>query len=232
MFRKPITQNDYKEENIFWITMSDLLLGLMIIFLTLFIMSMVGFTQSRVQEQSAQSELADELAGKFAENNIPVQIDKLSGMIKISDLELFEVGSYQLSPKGKIYLEKFIPIYIDTIFSNKKINDRVVNIVIEGHTDSQMFKGLNSKDEQFIKNLELSSMRANSVATYVFKTKYNKKYSPDLHRVLIVEGKSYTDPVLTSGKEDFNKSRRVELKINLKKNNFIDNFFAKKQLVK
>src|SRR5574344_958085 len=111
-------------------------------------------------------------------------------MVKISDLELFETGSYELSAKGKVYLDKFIPVYIDTIFSNKNINDRVVNIIIEGHTDSQMFKGLNSKDEQFMKNLDLSLLRASSIANYIFKTKYNKKYNSALHRTLIVEGKS------------------------------------------
>lgn len=231
MYRKPIINIEQREENIFWITMSDLLLGLVIIFLTLFIMAMVGYTQSRVQEQSAQSELAEELAGKFNEQNIPVQIDKLSGIIKISDLELFKVGSYELSPNGKAYLQKVIPIYINTIFSNKKLNNRVVNIIVEGHTDSQMFKGLKSKDEQFIKNLELSTLRANSVATYVFKTDYNKKHSPTLHKVLVVEGKSYTNPILTNGNEDFDKSRRVELKIHLKKADFIDKFLIKETLL-
>ena len=32
------------EENIFWVTMSDLLLGLAIVFITLFVIAMTGFT--------------------------------------------------------------------------------------------------------------------------------------------------------------------------------------------
>ena len=179
-------------------------------------MSMVGFSQAKVAEQSAQTEMAEKLAKKLVNNKIDVNIDKMSGQVEISDLELFDIGSAKLSAKGKAYLDKFFPIYIDTIFSNPELSDKVENLIIEGHTDSQMFKGLNSADEQYTKNLELSSMRATEVANYVFKTNYNKKYSKKLHKVLIVEGKSNTEPILTNGKEDFNKSRRVELEIRMK----------------
>lgn len=216
MFRKSLKKADYVEENIFWITMSDLLLGLMIIFLILFIMTMVGFSQAKFAEKSAQAEMASVLADKFEKNNINVNINKMSGQIEISDLELFDLGSYKLSNKGKAYLDKFFPIYIDTIFSNPEVSDKVENIVIEGHTDSQMFKGLKSEDEQYAKNLELSSMRATEVANYVFKTNYNKKYSKYLRKALVTEGKSNIEPVLTNNKEDFDKSRRVELEVRMK----------------
>lgn len=229
MFKKVINKSDYKEENIFWITMSDLLLGLMIIFLTLFIMSIVGFSQSKFAEKSAQISLAETMADKFSKNNVKVNVDKISGLVKISDLELFDTGSYKLSSNGKKYLDKFFPIYIDTIFSNPEMSDKVENIVIEGHTDSQMFKGLKSQDEQYIKNLELSTLRANAIASYVFKTNYDKKYSERLRKVLIVEGKSNTSPVIVNGKEDLNKSRRVELKIRMKSNtDKFEEFFFKK----
>jgi len=218
MFKKSINKSDYKEENIFWITMSDLLLGLMIIFLTLFIMSMIGFTQSKFAEKSAQRELAESLSDKFLQNNIKVNVDKLSGLVEISDLELFDTGSYNLSIRGKKYLDKFFPIYINTIFSNPEISDKVENIVIQGHTDSQMFKGLQTQDAQYAKNLELSSLRAITVANYVFQTNYDKKYRDKLYKVVIVEGKSNTDPVLKNGKEDLDKSRRVELDIRMKTN--------------
>ena len=181
-------------------------------------MSMVGFSQSKFAEKAVQIELAETLADKFLQNNIKVNVDKISGLVKISELELFDTGSYTLSQKGKDYLDKFFPIYIDTIFSNPDISDKVEHIVIEGHTDSQMFKGLKSQDEQYTKNLELSALRATSIANYVFKTNYNKKYRDKIHKVLIVEGKSNTSPIMSDGKEDLDKSRRVELDIRMKTN--------------
>ena len=35
--------------------------------------------------------------------------------------------------------------------------------------------------------------------------------------MLIVEGRSYSDPILVNGKEDYNKSRRVEMRLKVKK---------------
>ena len=122
--------------------------------------------------------------------------------------------------KIQAYLDKFIPIYLDTIYSKEVLKDGIANIIIEGHTDSQSFAGLKTKDQQFAKNMELSLLRANSVAQYALRTNYDKKNSEALRKMLVVEGKSFSDPVLVDGKEDFDKSRRVELKIRVKANNF------------
>ena len=211
-------KNKYVEnnDNIFWTTMSDLMLGLSIIFMTLFTLAMTGFTQDSVKLKQEQIEISKNLAENLANENINAQVDNMTGDLKISDLELFEVNSWTLSNKGKKYLDKLIPVYVNTIFSNDKFINDVDKIVIQGHTDSQSFKGI-SKDEQFTKNMELSLKRANSVAEYVFKTNYNKSYNDKLRKMLIVEGYSFNAPILDNGgNEDFSKSRRVELKLKVK----------------
>ncbi len=205
-------------DNIFWTTMADLMLGLAIIFMTLFILAMTGFTQDTVQQKQEQIKASQELTEKLEQEDIQAEVDEMTGDIKISDLELFEVNSWNLSPKGKQYLDKLIPIYVNTIFSKPELVEGINNIIIQGHTDSQSFSGLKTKDEQFAKNMELSLKRANSVAEYMFKTNYNKAYSEQLRSRLIVEGKSFSEPILKSdGTEDFDKSRRVELKLTVKR---------------
>lgn len=208
------------DNNVFWTTMSDLMLGLAIIFMTLFVLAMTGFTQETVELQQNQIKASEQMAEKLKEANIDAEVDKLTGNVKISELELFEVGSYTLSEKGKKYLDKFVPIYINTIFSNPSLYENVVNVVVQGHTDSQMFKGLNSPNAQFAKNMELSLLRANAVEKYMFQTAYDKKYDETLRKMVVVEGKSFSEPVLTAdGKEDLAKSRRVELKLRVKAKN-------------
>lgn len=204
------------DNNIFWTTMADLLLGLAIIFMTLFVLAMTGFTQQTLEQKKHQIEVSKELIENLKDANIDAQVDEMTGDIKISDLELFEVGSYNLSPKGKAYLDKLIPIYINTIFSKKELVGEIDNIVIQGHTDSQTYSGLKDVNLSYMKNMQLSLQRANSVADYMFKTGYDKKYSEKLREILTVEGKSNSDPILVNGKEDFNKSRRVELRLKVK----------------
>ena len=63
--------------------------------------------------------------------NIEASVDGVSGVVKISDLELFDVNSYELSDKGKQYLAKFSPAYLDSIFSNEYLNKNIEKIIIK-----------------------------------------------------------------------------------------------------
>ena len=49
-----------------------------------------------------------------------------------------------------------------------------------------------------------------------------KAYEKDLFKLLSVEGKGPSEPVLTDGKEDYAKSRRVELKLVFKDKSILD----------
>lgn len=208
--------SDDDSGNIFWVTMADLLLGLAIIFITLFVLAMTGFSQQNIQQQQVRMDVSEKISEGLKESDITADIDKMTGDLKISDVELFELNSYVLSDNGKKLLDKLAPIYINTIFADKELAGQIGNIVVQGHTDSQMFAGINSKDEQFIRNMDLSLKRANAVAEYMLTTNYNKKYSDKFRKILVVEGKSFNEPILINGKEDYDKSRRVELKLNVK----------------
>ena len=210
-------QNSGSEDNIFWVTMADLLLGLAIIFITLFVLAMTGFSQQTIQQQQVQMEVSQKIGEELQKADIDVDVDKMSGDLKISDVELFELNSYVLSSKGKKLLDKLAPIYINSIFADKELSNQIQHIIIQGHTDSQTFAGVNSKDEQFLKNMDLSLKRANAVAEYIFKTNYNKKYAEQFRKIVVVEGKSFNEPILNdNGTENYEKSRRVELKLKVK----------------
>ncbi len=116
---------------------------------------------------------------------------------------------------GKNFWTKLLR-FINSIFADKELAEQIQYIYIQGHTDSQMFAGINSKDEQFLRNMDLSLKRANAVAKYIFKTNYDKKYSEQFRKIIVVEGKSFNEPILVNGIEDFDKSRRVELKLKVK----------------
>lgn len=218
MAMMPKPKTDEHEENVFWTTMSDLMLGLAVVFMTLFVLAISGFSEQVLEQKQQQVQASNEIVEKLKEQDIEAEIDKMTGDIKISDLELFEVNSWVLSKKGQQYLDKLIPIYIDTIFSKPELLVGIDNIVVQGHTDSQSFSGLSTKDEQFAKNMELSLKRANSVAQYMFKTNFDKQYSEQLRNMMAVEGKSFANPILKEdGTEDYAKSRRVELKLKVKR---------------
>lgn len=208
-------KDDSSENNIFWVTMTDLMTALVLVFIVLFFYTYMTSYYEKIQGKMEQSRASEALEQALKEQNIEANIDT-SGVVKISDLELFDVNSYELSEKGKQYLSKFAPAYLNSIFSNEYLDKNIERIIIQGHTDSQTFQGKYSDDEQYMKNMELSLKRAYAVANYMTNTSYNKANGNRLRKMIIVEGASFSTPVLVNGKEDYAKSRRVELKVVMK----------------
>lgn len=207
---------EHSEGNIFWITMTDLMTGLVMVFIVMFFYTYMTSHMEIIKQNLAKENATNELKASLEAQNLDATVDAITGVVKISDLELFELGSYTLSEKGKAYLDKFAPTYFNSIFSNNFLNKNVEKIIIQGHTDSQTFKGKYNEDEQYMKNMELSLNRAFSVANYMSQTPYNKENGDKLRKMILVEGASFSQPIILNGKEDYQKSRRVELKIVMK----------------
>lgn len=210
-------KDENSQDNIFWVTMTDLMTALVLVFIVLFFYTYMTSSYDKIQGRVEQKKASQALEESLKEQNIKANIDEVTGVVKISNLELFDVNSYELSAKGKKYLDKFAPAYLNSIFSNNYLNKNVEKIIIQGHTDSQTFRGKYSDDEQYMKNMELSLKRAYTVANYMTNTPYNKANGNRLRKMIIVEGASFSTPILVNGKEDFDKSRRVELKVIMKK---------------
>lgn len=207
---------EHSEGNIFWITMTDLMTGLVMVFIVMFFYTYMTSHMEIIKQNLAKENATNELKASLEAQNLDATVDAITGVVKISDLELFELGSYTLSEKGKAYLDKFAPTYFNSIFSNNFLNKNIEKIIIQGHTDSQTFKGKYNEDEQYMKNMELSLNRAFSVANYMSQTPYNKENGDKLRKMILVEGASFSQPIILNGKEDYQKSRRVELKIVMK----------------
>ena len=214
--RITLKKEENSENNIFWVTMTDLMTALVLVFIILFFYAYLTSFADKIERTAQQQKAAEALQETLKEQNIDASINGVTGVVKISDLELFELNSYELSPKGKQYLAKFAPAYLNSLFSNEYMKENLDKIIIQGHTDSHTFAGAYTKDEQYMKNMELSLKRAYAVANYMINTPYNKENGDKLHKMIIVEGASYSNPILNKGKEDYAKSRRVELKVVLK----------------
>ncbi len=214
--RLKLKKEDNSQDNIFWVTMTDLMTALVLVFIVMFFYSYMSSYYEKIQGQLEQKKAADALEKTLEAQNIQASVDGTTGIVKISDLELFELNSYELSPRGKKYLDKFAPAYFNSLFTNEYLDKNIQKIIIQGHTDSQTFKGRFSADEQYMKNMELSLKRAYSVANYMTGTQYNKSNGERLRKMIIVEGASFSSPIIENGKEDYAKSRRVELKLVMK----------------
>ena len=90
--------------------------------------------------------------------------------------------------------------------------DEIEEIRIEGHTSSEWNKD-DDNLQAYFKNMSLSQARARSVLEYCMLLDSMENYRDFLIEKATANGLSYSHRIIEDGKENYNKSRRVEFKI-------------------
>ena len=115
---------------------------------------------------------------------------------------LFDKNETDLKPPFKNILDDFFPRYIE-VLNRPKYRDNIVEIRIEGHTDS---------DGGYFHNMKLSQDRTRTVLEYCFglMSPEQKAWAKSL---ITANGLSSSQPILRAGVEDKDQSRRVEFRV-------------------
>lgn len=224
-----------------WMSLSDLMTGLMIIFLFIAIayISRVQSNQSVLTDYvETRSQLHEKLVNEFQGDTLKWQmaIGKDLSMKFNNPTVLFTLGSYELTPGFKAILDDFLPRYFD-ILLNDSLRYRIKEVRIEGHTDDVPFPSVDP--DPYIANVILSQQRALSVLRYFRQMKAYKHYTPQQQRLLefwltsngLSYGKSLDEDgnfTLLSGKGiNRDLSRRVEFRIVTSGDEILENFVNK-----
>lgn len=211
-----------------WISFSDIMTGLMVIFMFIAISFMYEvqqkiegisnpFIEFKAAKDSIYSAINREFSDDFKEWNVELEKDLT---IKFSNLDvLFEKDSHELRHDFKTILKDFFPDYL-RILQDEDFTNKIDEIRIEGHSDNS---------GEYLYNLELSQQRAAEVLRYIrennyFKDPLDSQELPLLEYWITANGYSY-GRTLDSNKEftffstlpmDSSLSRRVEFKVILK----------------
>lgn len=208
-------------------SVSDLMTGLMIIFLfiTIAYMKKVESNISVLKEfVENKQNLHDKLVERFKseiEDSIIVIGGDLS--LRFQNAEtLFDDGSWELKPQFKQQLADILPKYLNIILTDS-MKTKIREIRIEGHTNDVAFPSIDP--DPYMANLILSQRRALSVMYFMRSLPEYQAYSPENKKLLeywfTANGLSYGHALdydnrnaLITGKEiDKEKSRRVEFRI-------------------
>ena len=122
-----------------WMSVSDLMTGLMVIFLFIAIsyISRVKKNQNVLSDYvETRQKLHDKLVNEFKGDTAVWQmsIGKDLSMKFNNPNVLFASSSYELTPQFKSILDQFLPKYLD-ILLNDSLKRNIQEIRIEGHTD-------------------------------------------------------------------------------------------------
>jgi len=200
-----------EEEITYWLSFSDLMSSLLIVFVLLFIYVVLDYNQALSSKEakikeltSVRSKIISKLVKELGDD---IAIDKSTGAIKLKSEILFDKDKSQLKTEGQQFLTKFTPKYLSVLLGDPEIKQSISTIIIEGHTDD---------DGSYIYNLELSQARALNVVKYISQDPINVKYQTDIEKYFSAIGRSKADLIEKDGKVIQSDSRRVEFKFRLK----------------
>lgn len=220
MFKKRVEE----EETNFWISISDLMAGILIIFILLFIFKMLDYQGEIEKQEVIQQELNETkdkiieltntrlkiialLKKEFEKEEIDILIDENTGAIKLREGILFDTSESIIKEEGKEFLKEFMPVYFRILLDNEEIREELAEIIIEGHTDDV---------STYMYNLKLSQLRSYNVVDLLFSDEFNYKNKDLLVKYLTANGKSYSNLIYKDNAVDRDSSRRVEIKFKLK----------------
>jgi flagellar motor protein MotB len=218
----------------FYVSMSDMLTGLLFIFIILLVYYAVQarqVTQELTGANAARKELLEDLQRRLAKRNITVEIDPVTGVLRLDDAILFSEASASLTERGVATVNALADVLIEVLpcYTDEAPTDapclstakpyRIDALFVEGHSDKRRF--MRGGEDT---NIELSANRAiNTFKALVnqqnglneLRTKIGTGIRQRPVAILSVSGYGGTRPVF--GREGFNEAdfaanRRIDLR--------------------
>ena len=141
-------EQSVEQENYF-VSMTDMMVGLVFIFIILLMYFAVQFKQTTEQLTSADEtrrHILEQVETYLKAKGVPVEIDRANGLLRLPDAILFDSAQSEPKPGGKVALGhladalmQVLPCYSDGVARPTACppsTHKVESIFIEGHTDS------------------------------------------------------------------------------------------------
>ena len=226
-----------KNEDEAWLSVSDLMAGLMMVFLFISIIYSRdaakrerNVTEVVYEWQQNEAQILAALIKEFEKDLVKwnAEIKKETLTIRFKSPEvLFEQGKSNIKENFKEILNDFMPRFL--LLLNTEFKDNIAEVRIEGHTSSD-WRGKEGK-EAFIKNMELSQARTRTVMNYTLRMPELNRISGWMTKTISANGLSSSKLIPMSEEGPFieNKeaSRRVDFAVRTKTKEALFNILEK-----
>jgi len=204
-----------------WLSISDMMAGLMMVFLFIAIAFMLQVNREKETLVNARVQLNTALRNEFRDNlkdwGAEILDDNTIGFNKPN--VLFHQNSSKITPEFQKILNDFFPRYLE-ILTRDKFKKFISELRIEGHTSSEWngetppgWEKYSLMEKAYLYNAYLSQLRAFSVLNYLFTLKPSRDHQKWLVKKFRATGLSFAKRIMKDGKEEKEKSRRVEFKV-------------------
>lgn len=202
-----------------WVSVSDLMSGLMMVFLFISIALMRNAFEERdrmrgIAEAYENTQIAiyERLQSEFAADleSWRAHINPLDLSVEFTDTEvLFEIGSADLRPRFQAILSDFFPRYMRAL---EPFRDSITEIRIEGHASSY-WNADATPERAYANNMQLSQARTRSVLFQILANEPDPSEREWIRSHVAAIGFSSSHLVMRNGREDARASRRVTFRV-------------------
>lgn len=195
-------------EKPFWISFSDLMTALMVLFLVVMCVALLAVTKNVSEREKKEAQHQQDIkrilerfdeASKHYEG---ITVDKVHNVIDFGERARFALGKSSLGGGQDSVLRQFVPEIIN--LANDELGKRILKrIVVEGYTD---------KTGSYLSNLNLSLQRSQRVLCAMFATtglnQLSTEQKENVRSLFLVGGYSFN-----AAKNTAEESRRVEMRL-------------------
>jgi len=207
-----LSNRSQEEEH--WISVSDMMAGLMMIFLFISIIYIQNISRYFSEVSDVSDEICADLKKEFESDSErwDMSICENGLLITFDSDSNFEVNSAALSEQFVGVISDFFPRLMEVVYEYR---NSISELRIEGHTDSS-FKA-EDRLTGYLYNTKLSQDRSRNVMDYALnlrKITSNSDYLDWSYTHVTAHGMSSSKRVFTDqGDEDYSASRRVEFRL-------------------
>ena len=217
------------DENPYWISFSDIMAGLLVIFIMASLALMLELLETKdqvdknvdkiMEAEEVRRTIIREIQTELEKRNILVEVSDNESVLRIpEDLLAFETDQYQIPDSKKI--QETVHELGRVIYERITFEERweyLDTIFIEGHTDSR-------PSHRTMGNWGLSAYRAISIWDYWLENLPEQMGLDSLknhtgEKLFSVSGYAETRPVIADqvNEQDYIKNRRIDIRFTVKK---------------
>ena len=210
---KIFSQRSTEDEQ--WISVSDMMAGLMMIFLFISIIYIESISKYFSEVSDVSDEICYDLKREFEKetDRWDISICENGLLISFDNDSNFEVNSAKLSSEFSTVLSDFYPRLMAVIYEYK---ESISELRIEGHTDSSV-RRFDDELSGYLYNTQLSQNRSRNVMEYALNLPSilrNQNYLDWSYTHVTAHGMSSSKKIFNDGDvEDYAASRRVEFRL-------------------
>ncbi len=201
----------HKKEINYWEPISDIMTGLMMVFLFVSLAFNYQLMQKTNSYWETKRRIYADLSREFSSEELDAwgaKIDPETGEISFMEPDvLFGAGDSRVTERYQEILDDFFPRYVNTLAAGAYAED-ILEVRIEGHA-SREWNGNIDSSEAYFYNMKLSQDRARNVLEYAVALWGVHDHVNWLKQKVIAVGYSYGQATDT----DAEKSRRVAFRV-------------------